>query len=151
MTFEIKIQTKDIKAGYIMDETLDVPEGKDPKQYAEQQIKRFNDIEKERYGTKGNPRELVSIGEKTGVIFCVFKKVNNVTIIRNNNPYDILICSNCKIFIRRFGLNPTPTQIKCYPELTCNECNKVFKSQKRYDNHTKIKYHITPEWMPDGV
>lgn len=151
MAIEIKIKTKDVKSGEVFDETLDVPENKDPKEYAEQIIKRFNVVEKERYGDKGHLRKLVSVGEKTGVIFCEWKKMNLTTVIKNDEVYDVIRCPTCKNIRKRYGLDGSPVLIECHPERTCNECNRVFKTQKGYDDHNEKNIHNTPQWLPDGV
>lgn len=136
-------------------EKLDIPDNQDPKKFVKKIFDEFNRVEKEKYKEnkkyKPDVRKLVKILEATGILYCDFSKANTITILRNDQAYDILKCSNCNIFRKRFGLNETPTHIICKPNVTCKECNRIFKTQKGYDNHMKKGKHKTPDWLPDGV
>ena len=131
------------------EEKASISENETPEQHFEKILKDWNK------DFPDSQRELVKVIGKSGIIFCDFGngKVNQLTILRNNLTYDILICKNCKIFKRRFGLgeNFPYESTKCYPDLSCNECNKVFKTEKGIKNHKMKDKHKIPDWLPDGV
>lgn len=127
----------------------------EPIQYVKKIIDNFNDTEKQRKEDDSkyimDIRKFVRIVGKTGIFHCIFRKMNMFTVLRNDAVYDIIQCTRCKIYRKRVGLDGSSTYIICKPELTCLECNKIFKTQKGYDKHDVKNKHRTPEWIPDGV
>jgi len=99
-----------------------------------------------------NKRKIVEIVGNTGKIYCDFHKANMLTVVRNRENYDIMECSQCKLFIKRHGLGQGFNyQRECKPDLVCVECNKQFKSKSGLKKHMDVGKHKTPEWLPDGV
>ena len=74
-----------------------------------------------------------------------------MTVIKNGECYDVIQCKTCGFIRKRHGLEESPLGIVCYPETTCTDCNRIFKTQKGHDNHKEKNKHKTPEWLPDGV
>ncbi len=154
---EYEFDVKMVDSGEIFTDKTDIPEGKDPEVFIKKLLDKFNkeedEIQKQHPDRKTQYREFVKLKEATGRIFCLMgEKVNKITIMRDNQVYDILQCKTCGLFRKRHGLgenfNYSP---ECFPDLTCNECNKTFKTKKSFDTHKQKANHKTPSWIPDGV
>ena len=102
-------------------------------------LKEFNEEEKARYGNKARPRELVRvIKEDTdkGLTHKWFKE----QMIIDEEGTSLWRCKNCGLGIQGH-LRPSPSE--CYPDRTCKECNKVFKSVKNYEKHLERIHNLT--------
>ena len=156
---EIKFKTLEIESNSIFDESDIMPDGVEPEQHLKNLIEKFNMEERRRH--KINPqyplrlRKLVSFDGMTGKIKPIIQqcdfgdKINTVTVSRGNLCYDLYRCKNCKIVGRRFGF--AALEITCYPERSCEKCNKVFANEGGLKNHNERGKHKLPDWYPDGV
>ena len=123
-----------------------VPEGEDPTKHFNKLIESWNnDFPNDR-------RELIRVIGQTGVKFCDFYKVNNWTVSRGNEIYDLMACKNCFMVFQRFGVGQTFNyKTVCRPHLVCKKCNKVFVNSAGLNAHNKRGKHKLPNWYPDGV
>ena len=84
---------------------------------AEELIAHFNEVEKQRYGKKGNFRSLINV-QPCKVNYSVrrhnWEKVNLVTIKDGSGLYDLLRCKRCGCERKRYGLTE-PSSSGCYP------------------------------------
>lgn len=155
---EFIILTRDKGSNKIpWEERIAIPIDANPKEYFENLIKKFNDDEDEyaRKGIAGHPRyrEFLGFKGETGIetTYCNLsgKKINNVTIIKNNLSYDVMRCPECGMCYQRTGLgqNFDYDNRICKPNQVCKECNKLFASEKLLKNHMEKGKHKTPKWL----
>lgn len=144
---EVKFKMKSTVAGIYIEDILVPDDESDPKKYfIEKYLNNWNQTNDK------DKREIIEMFGNTGIKYCTLEKVNMFTISRGYSSYDILICKNCKMYYQRFGLGiGFPKEIKCNPELNCNECNKSFKTIKLLLKHNEKNKHKIPDWLPDGV
>lgn len=141
-----------------VNEVTDIPINANPKEEIEKILKEYNIEEDRRSKTsseyKAIYRELVSIEGESGLkkTFCDWKKINPVTVTKNDESYDIMYCEGCKEFNKRHGFGENFWYNReCHPETFCSECNKRFTSKKGLEKHNERDNHKQPEWLPDGV
>lgn len=157
-TKEYEFETKEIDRPEIWTEKIDIPVDADPKDFVEKIMVDFNKEEDRRSEVsdkyEARHRKIIRIIEETGIekSFCDLKKYNNSTIIRGNENYDLMLCKNCGLFRRRFGLGiDFPEKFECFPDHVCKECNKEFKTPKLLQKHMERDNHKIPVWYPDGI
>lgn len=144
MAQEYMFKVKGINSGEIWEEHSQVPDGQNPEKYFQGLLKSWNK------DFPDNQRRLIKVLNETDNAFCEFtEKINNFTISRNGEMYDIWQCKLCKLYVKR----PTVEmpQRKCKPDQSCLECNKIFVSVKSLQKHNERNNHKTPNWIPDGV
>jgi len=101
-------------------------------------VKRFNEREIQLYGKKAVLRKFLRLADKGKS-----QKVHNwhkIFFGQQDNCgriYDVWECKRCGLQKRVYGLGHPPYGEECFPERTCRECNKVFKSIENYKRHLK--------------
>lgn len=66
--------------------------------------------------------------------YCRLDKKNFMTINGKKGYYDLLECHRCKRQYKRYTLD-TPQDFICNPDLVCQKCHKVFKTENGIRNH----------------
>jgi len=140
---EYSVKVKGLNSGESWIETITVGDNEDPRKNFEGLLASWNK------DYPDNQRKLLQIIGKTGVIFCNWDKLNNVTISRDGVLYDILFCSKCG---NRYQRNTffTPSKIECRPSRTCAQCCKVFKTEKGLEKHNARDNHQMPRMLIYG-
>ncbi len=127
--------------GEIWEEPM-VISGSDPIAWVEEALKNFNST------LKSNERHRTFMGlkeEDGGSTYCELSKRNGMTLGDGLDTYDIMECSNCYFQIKRHGIS-SAGKVKCFPEQTCRSCNKIYKTEKGYQNHMNKDRHRRPVW-----
>lgn len=134
-----------IKVGYVdnsdeWEELIEVPDFvEDLQEYFENMIKEYNEVETDRYGEKARLRKLIKVMDKTDEVdYCDFFKMTLITEKDRTGYYDLMKCKNCGFEYKRRELRHKKR--RCFPERTCEECNKTFATIKNYKRHME-KYH----------
>lgn len=98
-------------------------------------VKKFNQVEKERYGDKGRPREFIRLaGDSKGKPQHEWHKIGIYHGARV--PYR---CSNCRKEVI-YSFPDVPYGGDCYPERVCQYCKKEFKNEANRIRH-EIRMH----------
>jgi hypothetical protein len=103
---KIKMQTKVIESGYVLNEEYDIENGKNPEKFANDLINNFNNTLR----PSESPRELVSVEviEEHSIVLHdhSWEKQNSVTImLRGGGCYDIMRCKRCGVSGKRYGIS----------------------------------------------
>jgi hypothetical protein len=136
---KIKMQTRVIESGYVLNEEYDIENGKNPEKFANDLINNFNNTLRH----NESPRELVSVEviEQHSIVLHdhSWEKQNGVTIMaRGGGSYDIVRCKRCGVTGKRYGIGGTPIRDsifkgKCYAKCE-TALDQIQKNKQRIAN-----------------